>query len=140
VILQWEFERTRILSPMLTTTTVTFGAVLLIVVGIYQLTPIKHACLLHCRSPLAFLSTHWQGGALGALHMGLVHGIFCVGCCWLLMGLLFFGGVMNLYWVAGVALLVLVEKTLPAGHWISYGTGVALLVCGVAMFVVAIQE
>jgi predicted metal-binding membrane protein len=133
VVLQWQFERTRILSPTLTTTSVSFGALLLVAAGIYQLTPIKHACLLHCRSPLAFLSTHWRGGARGALHMGLLHGIFCVGCCWLLMGLLFLGGVMNLYWVAGVALMVLVEKTIPGGHWISYGAGVALLVSGVTM-------
>jgi predicted metal-binding membrane protein len=137
VVVQWEFERIRILSPMLTATTVSFGAVLLLAAGIYQVTPIKHACLLHCRSPLAFLSTHWRRGSRGALRMGLVHGIFCVGCCWGLMGLLFFGGVMNLYWVAGVALLVLVEKTVPAGLWISYGVSLALLVCGVMMLTTA---
>jgi predicted metal-binding membrane protein len=133
VILQWGFARTGILSPMLVGTNVIFGGVLLLAAGIYQLTPIKHACLRNCRSPLAFLSTHWRRGARGALRMGLLHGAFCVGCCWFLMGLLFFGGVMNLYWIAGLALFVLFEKTGPAGHWIGYATGVALLIWGAGM-------
>jgi predicted metal-binding membrane protein len=127
VILQWAFERSGFLSPMLVGTNEIFGGVLLLAAGIYQLTPIKHACLRHCRSPLAFLSTNWRQDARGALRMGLVHGAFCVGCCWFLMGLLFFGGVMNLYWIAGIALFVLFEKTVPAGHWLGYATGVALL-------------
>ncbi len=130
MILQWAFERTGILSPMLVGTNVIVGGVLLSAAGLYQLTPIKHACLRHCRSPLAFLSTHWRRGAGGALRMGLVHGAFCVGCCWFLMGLLFFGGVMNLYWIAGLALYVLFEKTVPAGHWLGHAAGVALLVWG----------
>ena len=133
VILQWGFERTGILSPMLVATNEMFGAFLLLAAGVYQLTPIKHACLRHCRSPLEFLSTHWRRGAGGALRMGLVHGAFCVGCCWFLMGLMFFGGLMNLYWVAGLALFVLFEKTLPAGHWLGYATGVALLIWGAGM-------
>ena len=137
VILQWGFERTGILSPMLVGTNVIFGGVLLLAAGVYQLTPIKHACLRHCRSPLAFLSTHWRRGARGALRMGLMHGAFCVGCCWFLMGLLFFGGVMNLYWIAGLALFVLFEKTVPAGHWLGYATGVALLVWGAGMLALA---
>jgi predicted metal-binding membrane protein len=138
VILQWGFGRIGILSPMLVGTNVIFGGVLLLAAGIYQLTPIKHACLRHCRSPLAFLSTHWRRrGARGALRLGLVHGAFCVGCCWFLMGLLFFGGVMNLYWIAGLALFVLFEKTVPAGHRIGYATGVALLVWGAGMLALA---
>ncbi len=136
-ILQWGFERTGILSPMLVGTNVIFGGVLLLAAGVYQLTPIKHACLRHCRSPLAFLITHWRRDARGALRMGLVHGALCVGCCWLLMGLLFFGGVMNLYWIAGLALFVLFEKTVPAGHWLGYVTGVALFVWGVGMLALA---
>ena len=130
VLLQRGFERTGIVSPMLVGTNVIFGGVLLLAAGVYQVTPIKHACLRHCRSPLAFLSTHWRRGVRGALRMGLMHGAFCVGCCWLLMGLLFFGGVMNLYWIVGLALFVLFEKTVPAGHWLGYATGVALLVWG----------
>jgi predicted metal-binding membrane protein len=140
VILQWGFERTGILSPMLVATNAIFGGLLLLAAGVYQLTPIKHACLRHCRSPLAFLGTHWRRGAHGALRMGLLHGAFCVGCCWVLMGLMFFGGVMNLYWIAGLALLVLLEKTVPAGHWLGYATGVALLVWGAGMLVLALQQ
>jgi predicted metal-binding membrane protein len=138
VFLQWGFERTGILSPMLVGTNVIFGGVLLLAAGVYQLTPIKHACLRHCRSPLAFLSTHWRRDARGALRMGLEHGAFCVGCCWFLMGLLFFGGVMNLYWIAGLALFILFEKTVPAGHWLGYATGIALLVWGVGMLALAL--
>ena len=137
VLLQWAFERAAILSPMLVGTNVVFGGMLLLAAGIYQVTPIKQACLRHCRSPLAFFSTQWRRGARGALRMGLVHGAFCVGCCWFLMGLLFFGGVMNLYWIAGIALFVLFEKTVPAGHWLSYATGVALLVWGAGMLTLA---
>jgi len=137
VLLQWAFERAAILSPMLVGTNVIFGGVLLFVAGLYQFTPIKHACLRHCRSPLAFLGTHWRQGARGALRMGLVHGAYCVGCCWFLMGLLFYGGVMNLYWIAGIALFVLLEKTVPAGHWLSNITGVALLVFGARVLALA---
>jgi predicted metal-binding membrane protein len=133
VVLQWSFERAGILSPILVGTNVIFGGVLLLAAGIYQLTPIKHACLRHCRSPIEFISTHWRPDARGALRMGLLHGTYCVGCCWFLMGLLFVGGVMNLYWIAGLALFVLIEKTVPAGHWLGYATGVALLVWGVSM-------
>ncbi len=130
VILQWAFERTGLLSPMLGGANQIFGGALLLAAGIYQLTPIKHACLRHCRSPLAFLGKHWRQKSVGALRMGLEHGAFCIGCCWFLMGLLFFGGVMNLYWIAGLALFVLFEKTAPAGHWLGYATGVALIVWG----------
>ncbi len=137
VFLQWGFERAGVLSPMLVGTNVVFGGMLLLAAGIYQLTPIKQTCLRHCRSPLAFLSCYWRPGASGALRMGLVHGAFCVGCCWFLMGLLFFGGVMNLYWIAGIALFVLLEKTAPAGRWLSYATGVALLVWGAGMLALA---
>jgi predicted metal-binding membrane protein len=133
VILQWAFERAGMLSPMLVATNATFGGLLLLAAGVYQLTPIKHACLRRCRSPLAFLGSCWRPGAGGAFRMGLVHGAFCVGCCWFLMGLMFFGGVMNLYWIAGLALLALLEKTVPAGHWLGCAIGVALLVWGAGL-------
>jgi predicted metal-binding membrane protein len=133
--LQWGFESAGLLSPMLVGTNVLFGGVLLLAAGVYQLTPLKHACLRHCRSPLAFLGKHWRPGARGALRMGIVHGIFCVGCCWILMGLLFFGGVMNLYWITGLALLVLFEKTVPAGHWFGYASGIVFLVWGALLLV-----
>jgi predicted metal-binding membrane protein len=137
ILLQWGFERTGVLSPMLVGTNAIFGGGLLLAAGVYQLTPIKHACLRHCRSPLAFLGTHWRPGVRGALRMGLAHGAFCVGCCWFLMGLLFFGGVMNLFWIAGLALFVLFEKIVPAGHWLGHATGVALLAWGVGVLALA---
>ncbi|MBP0639532.1 DUF2182 domain-containing protein [Cupriavidus sp. AcVe19-6a] len=137
VVLQWGFQRTGILSPTLVAANATFSGLLLLAAGIYQFTPIKHACLRQCRSPLAFLSTHWRRGALGALRMGLLHGAFCVGCCWFLMGLMFFGGVMSLYWIAGLALFVLCEKTVPAGHCLGYASGVALLAGGAGMLALA---
>jgi predicted metal-binding membrane protein len=104
VCFQFGLQLTGLLSPMLVGTHAIFGGVVLLAAGLYQLTPLKRACLRQCRSPLEFLCKHWQRGPLGALSMGLVHGAFCVGCCWFLMGLLFVGGVMNLYWKAGVAL------------------------------------
>ncbi len=137
VILQWGFQRTGILSPTLVATNAIFGGFLLLAAGVYQFAPIKHACLRRCRSPLEFLGTHWRQGARGALRTGLLHGASCVGCCWFLMGLMFFGGVMNLYWIAGLAVLVLFEKTVPAGHWLGYATGVALLVWGAGMLALA---
>ncbi|MFQ5786306.1 MAG: DUF2182 domain-containing protein, partial [Alphaproteobacteria bacterium] len=124
VALQWGLDRAALLSPAMAGTGVIFGGVLLMAAGVYQLTPLKHACLRHCRSPLHFLSHHWRKGRSGALRMGLEHGAFCLGCCWVLMGLLFVGGVMNLYWIVGLALFVLLEKSLPAGHglgWIGGG-------------------
>ncbi len=127
---QWGLERSGPLTPSLVSTNTWLSGGILIAAGLYQLTPLKRTCLRHCRSPLAFISTHWRPGARGALHMGVVHGVFCVGCCWFLMGLLFFGGVMNLYWIAGIALFVLLEKTVPVGHWLEYATGIVLLVWG----------
>ncbi len=137
VMLQWGFERTHLLSSPLVGANVILGGVLLFAAGVYQLTPIKHACLGHCRSPHAFLGTRWRQATLGALRMGLEHGAYCVGCCWFLMGLLFFGGVMNLYWIVGLALFVFFEKNVPAGHWLGYASGVALSVWGLATLVLA---
>ncbi len=128
--LQWGFERTALLSPMMASANVIFGASLLIAAGFYQLTPLKQACLRYCQSPLQFVLARWRNGAGGAFRMGLEHGVFCVGCCWFLMGLLFFGGVMNLYWIMGIAVYVLLEKSVPVGHWLSYATGAVLIVGG----------
>jgi predicted metal-binding membrane protein len=134
-VLHWGFERTGLLSPAFVGTNAVFAGILLLAAGVYQITPIKHTCLRHCRSPLAFLSARWRRGASGALRMGLEHGAYCLGCCWFLMGLLFFGGVMNLYWIVGLALFVLVEKMVPAGHWLGYAAGVGLAVWGIAILV-----
>ena len=91
----------------------TFGSGLLIGAGLYQVTPIKRTCLKHRQSPAHFLSEHWRAGISGAFRMGLEHGAFCLGCCWVLMGFLFVGGVMNLLWIAAIATFVFAEKVLP---------------------------
>jgi predicted metal-binding membrane protein len=138
VSVQWVLERTGLLSSMMASTSVMLGAGLLIAAGIYQLTPLKHACLRHCRSPIFFITHHWRPGAAGALRMGVEHGVFCTGCCWFLMALLFYGGVMNLYWIVGLAAFVLLEKTIPAGHWLGGLTGVLLIFWGGGLIVAAI--
>ena len=116
VTLQWTFERTGLLSPMMlnTTSRIMAGSILLLA-GLYQFTPLKEACLRHCRGPIQFLSQTWRPGIGGAFAMGLHHGAYCLGCCWGLMAILFFGGIMNLYWIIGLALIVLIEKLAPAG-------------------------
>ncbi len=127
---QWGLERTELLSSMMVGTSVVLGALLLIAAGVWQLTPLKSACLKHCRSPIHFLSHHWRKGRLGAFRMGVQHGGFCLGCCWFLMALLFYGGVMNLYWIVGLALFVLLEKVLPGGHRLGGVAGVGLIAWG----------
>ena len=128
--LQWSLERLALLSPAMASASLPFGGAVLIAAGIYQLTPFKRACLRHCRSPIQSLTRHWRTGSAGALVMGLEHGAFCLGCCWALMGLLFFGGVMNLFWIAGLAAFVFIEKAVPAGHWIGSLAGGGLIVWG----------
>ena len=135
--LQWGLERAALLSSTIAGTTAAFGGILLIAAGAYQLTPLKHACLRHCRGPLQFITRHWRKGTFGAFRMGLVHGAFCFGCCWVLMGLLFVGGVMNLYWIAGLAIFVLLEKTIPAGHRLGSLAGLGLIAWGGMVFVTA---
>jgi predicted metal-binding membrane protein len=115
---------------MMQTTSTALAGAILVGAGIYQWTPLKQACLRQCRSPLDFVMTEWRSGKGGAFAMGLTHGAYCLGCCWLLMLLLFVGGVMNLAWIAGIALFVLVEKLSPAGHWIGKAAGVALILWG----------
>ena len=112
---QWVFHQAALLSPMMVASSTGCGAGLLIAAGVYQMTPLKDACLRHCRSPAHFISQHWRLGVSGAFRRGLTHGGYCLGCCWVLMGLLFFGGVMNLLWIAGITLFVLLEKVLPFG-------------------------
>ena len=131
--LQWWFESVGWLTPMLSSSNSIFGGILLILAGLYQLTPIKRACLKHCRNPIQFLSNHWHSGNFGAFRMGIFHGFYCLACCWFLMGLLFVGGVMNLYWIAGLAIYVLLEKTIPTGHWLGSLAGIFLSIWGVWM-------
>jgi len=136
--LQWAFERAGLLSPMmLHSTSVALAGSILVVAGLYQLTPLKHACLKHCRGPIQFLSEHWRPGMQGAVRMGIHHGSYCLGCCWGLMAILFFGGIMNLYWIIGLALVVLVEKLAPYGYRVGQALGVALLGWGGWFLVVA---
>jgi predicted metal-binding membrane protein len=108
------------------------AAVVLVVAGLYQLTPLKRACLAQCRSPAQFLSQHFRPGAMGAFRLGVRHGAYCLGCCWLLMALLFVGGVMNLVWIALLAILVGIEKLAGPGRAIGIGVGLLLVAWGVA--------
>jgi predicted metal-binding membrane protein len=115
------------------TTSPALGGALLIAAGVYQLTPLKEVCLARCRSPLGWLMTEWREGVGGAFRMGLGHGAYCLGCCGILMGLLFVTGVMNLLWVAVIAAFVLVEKVAPAGVLVGRVAGVALIAAGLAL-------
>lgn len=135
VALQWALDQAALLSPMLQTTNRTLAGVALIVIGIYQCTPFKQACMRHCRSPPEFMLTQWRNGAAGALTMGMQHGAICVGCCWALMLLLFVGGVMNLLWVGALSVLVIAEKYAAYPHWIRRGSALVLVVWGIATLV-----
>ena len=130
---QWGLHRAALLSPAMAATSPVLNGVLLIAAGIFQWTPLKLACLKGCRSPLSFLMSEWRDGAAGAFAMGLKHGAYCVGCCWVLMALLFVAGVMNLLWVAVIALFVMAEKLLRKGELIARISGVALILAGAAM-------
>lgn len=129
-LLQWGLHTAALLSPMMVSTSAILGGGLLMGAGFFQFTPLKNTCLSACRSPMNFLSTEWREGSRGALVMGIRHGIYCVGCCWILMSLLFVVGVMNLLWVGLIAGFVLVEKLAPAGKWAGRIAGVAFVVAG----------
>ena len=130
-LLQWGLHEASLLSPMMMTKSHVLGGGLLIIAGLYQLTPWKNVCLDHCRSPAHFLSHHWRPGVGGAFRLGVEHGAFCLGCCWALMGLLFVGGVMNLLWIAGIAVFVFLEKVLPFGVYGGRLAGGGMMVMGV---------
>ncbi|MEO3433560.1 DUF2182 domain-containing protein [Inquilinus sp. CAU 1745] len=137
VSLQWGAEAAMGVSAMTSGVGVGVGGAILIAVGLYQWTPLKDSCLRHCRSPLEFLTTRWRRGRGGAIRMGVEHGVYCLGCCWALMALLFVGGVMNLLWIAAIAGFVLVEKTAPAGRRVGRWAGAVLAALGVWMLLVA---
>ncbi len=130
VAVQWVLISLGVLSDMMMSTSKLLSSGLLVSAGVWQLMPFKTACLHHCRSPISFLSTHWRPGIRGAFRMGIEHGTYCLGCCWFLMALLFYGGVMNLIWIIGLALLVLIEKVMPAGVIFGKVTGLMLIVWG----------
>ena len=125
VLAQWGLERMGAMSAMMSLNAGAVSGWLLIAAGLYQLTPLKAACLKHCRGPAAFLAAHWRKGARGAWHMGFAHGLYCLGCCAVLMGLLFVGGVMNLIWIAGLTAVVAIEKLAP------FGAAAAKVIAGV---------
>lgn len=133
VTVQWALEHSGAMNGMMALRDPVIAGSLLIAVSVYQLTPLKESCLTHCRSPAAFLATHWRPGTVGAWRMGLAHGAYCVGCCAALMLLLFVGGVMNLVWIAGLSLLVLAEKFLPRGERLGAALGVLMVVAGAGL-------
>jgi predicted metal-binding membrane protein len=130
---QWALHGAALLSPMMVGTSRYLGGGLLVAAGVYQLTPLKRACMVTCRSPVSFLMTEWRDGHAGAMVMGLHHGLYCVGCCWALMALLFVAGVMNLVWIAALATLVMLEKLVPGGPRLGRLAGAALVVAGALM-------
>jgi predicted metal-binding membrane protein len=134
-LIQWGFHSVGLLSPELISVTPLIGAILLILAGLYQFTPLKYACLSNCRTPVSFLATEWRDGTSGALIMGLRHGLYCLGCCWTLMLLLFVTGVMNLLWVALIAGYVLIEKATPAGQRISRVIGLLMIGWGIWLLI-----
>jgi predicted metal-binding membrane protein len=132
-VAQWALHGLALLSPAMVSTSPYLGGGLLVAAGIFQWTPLKRACLSQCRSPLGFILSEWREGPRGALVMGIRHGVYCVGCCWVLMALLFVAGVMNLVWVAAIATFVLIEKVVPAGERVGQVAGVILALIGIAM-------
>ncbi|MBM3814080.1 MAG: DUF2182 domain-containing protein [Acidimicrobiia bacterium] len=136
---QWLLQKYALVDMMMEPTGKLFPGLVLFAAGFFQFSPLKHACLRHCRGPLHFFGEHWRPGTKGALQMGLHHGLYCTGCCWFLMALLFVAGVMNLLWVALIALFVLVEKVAPRGEWIARIAGVLFLGGGAWMLYSAFQ-
>jgi predicted metal-binding membrane protein len=140
-VLQWLVERAALLDSQMTLASNLVGAIVLIAAGIYQWTPFKDVCLVQCQSPLMFLMRHggFRDDPRGCLSLGLRHGGYCVGCCWLLMALLFIGGIMNVLWIALLSLLVLLEKLMPAGRWIARAAGIACALAGAWLLVSSAQ-
>lgn len=130
-VLQWLFQNLNWLNPDMVVTDKTVGGIILIVAGIFQFTPLKRQCLKHCQTPVSFIHTHWKEGRSGALKMGIKNGMYCLGCCWVLMLVLFVSGIMNLLWIVMISLFVLIEKLLPRFPWVSWLAGAALIVYGV---------
>ncbi len=129
-VADWGLEQTALMSPMTQRLSPALGAAVVIVAGVYQLTPFKYVCLTNCRSPVDFVLNHWRDGAVGALRMGFEHGLYCLGCCWFLMALLFAAGTMSLLWMAAITVFVLVEKLFPAGQWIARVSGLVMMAFG----------
>ena len=130
-LIQYPLHKSGLLNPMMDSRSYLLSGGILVIAGIYQWTPLKDACLQQCRTPLSFLMTRWQEGRWGAIRMGVLHGIYCIGCCWALMAVMFSVGVMNVLWMIVIAIFVLAEKISPLSsvlfRWIS---GLGLVVWG----------
>jgi predicted metal-binding membrane protein len=128
--IQWALQAVGWVDPMIVSRSAVLTAVLLLVAGLYQFSPLKKVCLSYCRTPMGFLLGEWRAGTRGAFVMGARHGLFCVGCCWALMALLFVGGVMNLAWIAALSVAVAVEKLAPGGERLAAALGIVLIAAG----------
>lgn len=128
--LQWALQAADLIDPMIVSTSATLNAMLLVIAGAYQFSPLKDICLARCRTPFGFLIGEWRPGRRGGFVMGLRHGLFCLGCCWALMALLFVGGVMNLAWIAALSLAVAAEKIAPQGALVARSLGVLMIGAG----------
>ena len=132
---QWALHEAALLSPMMVSTSPVLSGVLLLAAGTYQLTPMQYNLLKRCRQPLHFLRLNWRKGTGGAFAMGLEHGAYCLGCCFVLMGILFFGGVMNLLFLAAVTVFVLFEKALPFGNVAGLVSGPLMIGAGIYVLI-----
>jgi predicted metal-binding membrane protein len=141
-VAQWQLSRLALITPMMSSANDLFGGLLLVAAGLYQWLPLKDVCLTHCQSPLGFLIS--RGGFMaspwGSLRLGAEHGVLCVGCCWVLMSLLFVGGVMNLLWIAGLTIFILLEKIAPAGRFVPRLAGAAMAAAGFFLLYRALQS
>jgi predicted metal-binding membrane protein len=137
---QWLLERAALLTPMMSAASGVVGALVLIAAGIFQWTPSKDNCLKHCQAPLSFIQQHggFRRDRLSSLALGLRHGTFCIGCCWALMALLFVGGVMNIVWIAGLTIFVLLEKVIPLGRVVPRAAGGGLILWGAWSLIAAL--
>jgi predicted metal-binding membrane protein len=135
-LVQWALHRAALLHPHFMSAGPWLAGGILVIAGLYQLTPLKTACLAHCQSPVGFLLGHWRDGPRGALLMGLDHGGYCIGCCWALMLLMFVSGVMSVVAMAILSAFILAERLLPGGAWMAKVPGVALIAWGVWTLVV----
>lgn len=122
------------MTAMMAVTGRALGGLLLIAAGLYQLTPLKFSCLSRCQAPLMYFARNWRPGAAGALRMGMGHGLYCLGCCAVLMAVLFYGGIMEPLWIGGLALYILIEKLLPARWGLARFTGLLLVAWGGGVF------
>jgi predicted metal-binding membrane protein len=135
---QWLLLRSGLFAPKMVVASGFLGGGLFVAAALYEWSPLKNRCLALCQSPLGFIAGHWRPGFGGALRMGLAHGGYCLGCCWVLMLLLFAGGVMNMLWVAALTVLVLLQKILPGGKRVSQATGLVMLAAGLAIIARAV--